>query len=117
MKRRILAMFLAMLLVAIIPVSAATPRATGAVPTLTFSGTTANCGITVMADNTTDTIEVTLKLWHGTRCLATWTADGSGYLRVRETATVTSGLTYRLTADVVLNDVAQPQTSVSARCS
>ena len=116
MKHRFFAILFAVMMVLAVPAKAAT-RVTGAVPTLSFSGTTANCGITVMADHTTDTIEVTLKLWHGTRCLATWTADGPGYLRIKETTTVTSGLTYRLTADIILNDVAQPQVSVSARCS
>ena len=95
---------------------AAMPRYIRIYPTLNFDGTTANCSAIVIADNSNDEIEATIKLWQGSICVATWPEDGTGNIIFSDTATVTKGKTYNLTVDVIINGVAQPQASASAKC-
>ena len=96
---------------------AASPRIVSIVPKLTFSGTLANCSATVIANSSADEIEITVKLWQGTTCLKTWSDSGNGYLSFKETKTVTSGKTYKLTVDATINGAKQSTASVSAKCN
>lgn len=114
MKKRFLLLFLVVTMVLAMPVQARVPSAS---PSLSFSGTTANCSIKVVGDKSTDEISVTLELWRGTTCLASWEDSGTGRLSMNETETVTKGYTYKLTADVTINGKTLPQVEVSARCS
>lgn len=82
-------------------------------PTLSFSGDTAECQLTVRAANVTDSVSATMKLWRGSTLLASWTGSGTWILNMSKTKTVTSGYTYKLTADVKINGVAQPTVSVT----
>lgn len=111
-----LTIIIALLLVLAITVNAA-PRASTAYPSLSFSGTTANCGAVFTADNTDDFISITLRLDHGSTNIATWYASGHGYVSLSKTATVTKGYTYTLTATYRVNGVYQPSASVSAYCA
>lgn len=115
---RKIAMSLAVIMVLLLPMTAhaATSRTIRIYPSLSFDGTTANCSVIVLADISSDEIEATIKLWQGNNCVATWQEDATGNLVFKKVATVTSGKTYKLTADVTINDVAQPQASVSAKC-
>ena len=115
---RKIAMSLAVIMILMLPMTAHafTPRIIRIYPSLSFKGTTANCSVVVIADASSDEIEATIKLWQGSRCVATWQEDGTGNLVFKDTATVTSGRTYELTADVTINGVAQSQASVSAKC-
>jgi len=54
-----------------------------------------------------------MKLWRGATLLATWYGTGTWTLNMSKTKVVTSGYTYKLTADVKINGVAQPTVSVS----
>lgn len=115
---RKIAMSLAVIMVLLLPMTAhaATPRIIRIYPTLRFEGTTANCSVIVFADVSSDEIEATIKLWQGSKCVATWEEEGQGVLNFSDTATATKGKTYELTADVTINGVAQPQASVSTKC-
>lgn len=81
-------------------------------PSLSFDGSTAYCGLTVWA-NSNDSISASLKLWRGSTLLKSWNDSASGYLNMSETATVASGYTYKLTADVIVNGVAKPTVTVT----
>ena len=111
------AFILSILLILAIPLEAsATSRATNIAPTLSYSGVTANCTVNVGGSNLSDHIEVTMKLMFGSVCLASWTADGYGYLYMNETATVTKGRTYKLVVDVTINGVLYDSVYVKAAC-
>ena len=97
---------LALVLVMALSIAA---QATGArVPqrrvTLSFSGTTAHCVGYVRADNTTDEISATMKLWNRGKPIRTWTADKKLIVNIDENVPVTSGETYILTLDYTIND-------------
>ncbi len=114
MRRRtvcILLVFTLMLLT--IPAHAVTTRSTLIQPELSFSNTMAYCTLYVAADRTTDNISATIRLKHGTRTLATWTASDTGMLDFSDTATVSRNQTYTLIADVRINGTAYAPVSIS----
>lgn len=115
---RKIAMSLAVIMALLLPTTAyaATSRYTRIYPTLSFEGTVANCSVIVYADASSDEIESSIKLWRGSICVATWQEESTGILVFKDTATVTKGRNYELTADVTINGVSQPQVSVSAKC-
>lgn len=112
-----LAFLLAFVLVISMPIHAfATPRATIASPTLSFSGTTATCKVTIVGNNTSEYIQATMKLMHGTTCIAAWSASGNGYVTMSKTATVTVGETYVLIVESYINGIQQTPKSVTGTC-
>lgn len=86
-------------------------------PSLTFDDETANCTVTIIGDNMSDTISATLKLWQGSTCLATWSSSGNGYMQFSRTRTVTAGVQYKMTVDVTINGVAKPTYSIWGKCN
>ena len=94
----------------------ASPFVLKILPSINFDGETAKCTATVVGDNMSDTISITMKLWQGNSCIAIWTASGSGYLQLSRTKVVTEGLQYKLTVDVKLNGVTKPTVSVDGTC-
>lgn len=112
-----LAFLLAFVLILSMPIDTlAAPRVIFAKPQLTFSGTTATCKATVTGNNTSEYIDVTMKLMYGTTCIATWNASGYGYVTMTKTATVTKNRSYTLVLDVSINGVQQDPASVSGTC-
>ena len=108
---------LLLLLALMLPITAqAAPRSSSAKPSLSFSGTTATCKVTVYGTGTKDSISLTAKLWKGSECIATWTASGTGTLKVSKTKTVEKGSTYKLTADATVNGTKLPTASVTGTC-
>ena len=95
---------------------AAEPRILSILPGLSFNGTTAECSVVVAADYATDEIDVVIKLWRGSTCLRTWYASGEGYVFWDDTAAVNKGTTYKLTADVTVNNYTHPRVSISGTC-
>ena len=83
-------------------------------PSLTFSGTTATCKITVIQSG--KPINVTLELYQGSTLIDSWTKSGSGTVRVTGTHSVTSGVTYRLEASGTINGVPFTATPVTKTC-
>lgn len=116
MKKIAMLLAIVLLVAAPLAVQAATPRAINISPGLSYTGTTANCSVGVFADNMSQEIEATIKLWHGTTCLETWYASGNGYLSWRDTATVTRGNTYRLSVDVTIDDRVLDQVYIDKTC-
>lgn len=118
MKRRLLSLFLVLLMIAAIPMSvfAATPRAIAVNPRLSFEGTTAKCGLTVMVNTMSDKVSAVIMLWDGNKCIKAWTKSSNGTLVFSDTATVTIGKEYRLTADVTINGVTEPRFTITRTC-
>lgn len=119
LRKRLFALLTAIImLISMIQVTvyAVTPRALSIIPGLSFTRTTASCTLTVISDSTGDKIEAIIKLWDGSTCLETWTVDGKGYVFFSEKYNVTCNREYTLTADVEINDVAEPRVSVTEKC-
>lgn len=116
MKKSISAILL--LIALLIPVSAqaASPRTSRVYPSLSFDSTTATCSVYISGNKTTDSIALTAKLWQGSKCITTWHASGTGYLNFSKTKTVSSGSSYKLTADVTINGKALDTVSKSGTC-
>jgi hypothetical protein len=114
---RKIAVFMAVIIIISMPltVSAAT-NALEIDPYLTFSGTTATCDVMVVGNNTSEHIQVTMKLMYGSTCVASWSDSGYGYVYMLEYAGVTKGRTYELIVAVTVNDVAKTPVSVSGTC-
>lgn len=106
-----------LLLVAIFTTAQASPaRISPAYPSLSFSGTTANCSVYIKADNLNDSISATIQLWQGSSCMATWYASGVGSLTHSASKAVTSGLQYTLTVDATINGSSIPRVSTTKTC-
>lgn len=108
---------LLLLLALMLPITAqAAPRYPKVAPSISFSGTTATCKVSVRGDSTSDSISLTAKLWKGSECIATWTASGTGTLNFSKTKTVEKGSTYKLTADATVNGTKLPTASATGTC-
>ncbi len=84
-------------------------------PELSFDETTATCFVKVYSPS--DEIHLTLTLrYGGTRC-ATWYANGTSSVTIRETKEVTKGYTYTLTVSGTINGEPIEMGSVTAVCS
>lgn len=111
------ALLVAIILILAMPLSvAAQPRTIVIRPTLSFSGTTANCKGTVVGNNTSDHIEVLLKLMHGPYCVGTWYDSGYGFVIVQGSTTVIQGDAYELVIEATINNVKQPSASITDIC-
>lgn len=112
-----IALLMALLLFVLpITANAATSRSVIIKPAIKYDGTNATCTVLVTGDATKDEIEMVVKLWQGTTCIATWKASGTGYLSFSQTKTVTKGKEYKLTADVSINGIAQKTSSFTSKC-
>lgn len=114
---RKIALFLAIIMVISMPLSAsAEPRALETDVVLDFEDTTAFCEATVVGNNTSEYIEVTMKLKWGIFTLETWTASGYGYVYMLEEHAVNKGWTYKLVVEVTFDGVEKTPVSVSGTC-
>lgn len=111
--RRVLVIILVVLLFATSLSYAGTLAITKSIK-LTFSGTNANCLLTVKSPG--DSISATLKLYHGTTMIDSWPASGTGSVTIGETHNCVSGQTYRLEADIMVNGSPVSITPATAVC-
>ncbi len=127
MKKKVSALFLALVLIFSLSVSASaiTPRwnSTGTCDVrLIFSGKTANCRLTINADSGAD-IDATLTLYSGTGSskseIASWDVSGTTSLNVTKYATAKSGQKYTLEVSAIVdgsNGRDYIEDSVTATC-
>lgn len=108
MKKRIVAMVLALALSLSMTAYAAETRTVPITPTLSFSGTTAHCSVTVIQSG--KEIDVTLTLYRELSRIASWSGSGENVVTVRGSAAVKDGLEYRLVATGTIDGT--PFTSV-----
>lgn len=115
MKKRILAMASALMLM-LTPAYAVQSRAPAVLPSLSFSGTTANCEVLATGDKFTDDIYLEIELWHDSVKIEDWTASGEGFVDFRDTASVKSGNTYTLKVYAEINNVEITPVSITKTC-
>ena len=113
LKRRTVALVLAFAVLLAIPVFAATSRRLSNYPNLSFSGTRANCSVSVIAENQTDRLVVNMRLKHGTAIVGEWNGNGYGSVDLSGTANVMRNETYTLTVYVTVNGLAQQPVSIT----
>lgn len=113
-----IAMLLAVVLLMATPLTAQATalRSQMVAPYLTFTGTTANCSVTVLASSGTDEIEMTVTLWQGNSWVESWDVTGTGHIIWEDTVTVVSGNTYVLTVDVTVDGEDLDQVYISKKC-
>lgn len=116
MRKRVLALTLVLALVLGISAQAAQTRSYQISPSLTFTGTTANCAVVVYGEDNNDAISITAKLYQGGTLLKTWKESGTGYVKLSESTTVTRGLAYILETTVTINGVKQYVPLVNKPC-
>ena len=92
----------------------AATNATSISRSLTFTGTTANCKVSV--SDSGKSISVTMKLYQGSTELASWTASDTSRVVLSKTYAATSGVTYRLEASGTINGVPFTATPVTKTC-
>lgn len=116
MKRRVVAMMLVLMMVLSVTAMAVTPRAALVMPRLSFSGTTAMCEVDVFGDADSDSISVTLALWHNGNLVTSWYRSGTGTVSIDEDTSVIKGQTYTLTATAKVNGNWLDTMSVEGTC-
>ncbi len=95
MKKIISFILIAIILVSVPVVAFAEPmRIPSASTSLSFDGTTAYCGATLVEAN--KMIEATMSLWDGGTCLASWAGRGKSVVSLSGSCEVESGKTYTL---------------------
>lgn len=116
MKKRMipLALALVMLLALCISANAAEPRFQGVTPTLTFSGTTANCSVNIVDPGAE--INATITLWNGSRVVDSWSGSGVSVLYVSGSCLVSEGVTYTLKVTGMVDGVPIQGIPVSGTC-
>lgn len=95
MKKIITSLLVVALLAALATTAYAAPmRAASTNQSLSFSGTTANCEVTVSEFN--KQIVVTMSLWDGKTCIASWSDSGKSIVSMSKSCAVESGKSYTL---------------------
>ena len=114
MKKRISVVFVFLVLCMLVSIPAfAAQKASMVEPSLSFTGTTANCSVSITALG--KTISATMELWHGSTRLASWSDNGTSLLSLSETYPVVSGLSYTLKVSGTIGS-APFNTELSAVC-
>lgn len=98
------------------PVSADDSRAIGAMPSLTFEGNVATCAFSATGNNISEHFEATIQLYRAGRVIATWEAEGNGYLFFSDTVTVARGYYYKMTVDLTVDGEPFAVPNVSKKC-
>ena len=91
-----------------ISAAAITPRYADLVSGLNFDSNVAACSARVLGTSGSDTITLTMVLKHGSTVINSWSATGSGWVKLEKTATVQANKTYTLYVDVVYNGEVWP---------
>lgn len=114
MRRKIIPLLAAALLVLTIMAGAAEARIANPSVSLSFRGTTAICVASVSDPG--KQLKATMELWCGTTMVGCWDASGTSLVEFDETATVTHGKTYRLTLVGTSGGKAFTPVNVSKTC-
>lgn len=114
---RKVALLLAIVLVISAPITAnATSRAALVKPELSFVGTKAMCKVTALETSASAHIVVTMRLYHGANCLASWLVEGDGVVNATRSYPVSACQTYKLVVDVTVNGVAKESAFTTGTC-
>ncbi len=94
MLRKCVALCVCILLLGSLSVNAIEIKSYNVSPSLSFSGATANCKVTV--NGMGKSISVTMQLWRGDELISSWTKSGTSLVTISETCQVTKGAEYQL---------------------
>ena len=89
-------------------------KGAGFSPSLSFSGTTANCYLRVTQSGAN--VSITLTLSEGTSTIASWSSSGYHYATISQSATVQPGHTYTLSGTATANGVSITIDPVTGTC-
>lgn len=92
----------------------AVERSTSYIPSLSFSGTTANCKVVIVSSG--NSINATLQLWRGNTLVKSWYDSGTSRLIIRGTYNATSGQSYTLRAVGTVGGVPFTSSSITKTC-
>ena len=100
-----------------IPVHAETKASNQIIPSLSISGTTATCKLTVVSSNSTYPIEASVKLMKGNTTVKSWYGiTANGYLYFSDTANVSKGNIYTMKTTIKINGVSYSVADVTNAC-
>lgn len=118
LKKRIISIFFVFLVVlsSAATAYAASPYVAQVVPSISFQGTTAKCSVFIVADKSSDSIDATIKLWQGNRCVKTWNDSSTGDLDFSGKIKVTKGKNYELTVDATISGKKLQRFSIEGTC-
>lgn len=91
---------LLLLLFSCVTAYAAEPRTISVRPSLSFSGTTATCKVSIISSGH---IDATLSLWQGSTLIGEWSDSGDSILSISGTCAVSYGKNYKLTVSGTAN--------------
>lgn len=94
MLRKCVALCVCILLLGSLSVNAIEIQSYMVSPSLSFTGTTANCKVTV--NGMGKPIAVTMQLWCGDEIISSWTKSGTSSVTISESCQVTRGAVYQL---------------------
>ena len=115
MKRRIVPFVLVLILaISLCTTAFAAARASRVTPNLSFSGTTANCKVTITEFG--KEINATLELWCGKTLIDSWSDSATSRLTISESHRVVSGKTYTLKVTGTIGGEAISSTPVTGTC-
>ena len=115
MKRRIVPVVLVLIMAVSLCTSAhAAARASQTIPVLTFSGTTANCRVSIVEAG--KEINATLELWYGNTLVDSWSDTATSRLVISESHSVVSGRTYTLKVTGTIGGAAISSIPVTGTC-
>ena len=114
---RKIALLTAIILVISMPLSvSAAPRMLTIDAVIDFDGSTTACEATVVGNNMSEFIQVTMTLKQGSTTMRTWYSEGYGYVYMLQKTLVLKGYTYDLVVAVTVDGVASTPVSVSGTC-
>ena len=114
MRKKILPLLAAVLLALTIAAGAVEVQSAGPTVIMNIQDNVATCAATVQENG--KQIKVTLELWCGTTRVDSWSASGTSFVKLMETASVSSGKTYRLVLSGTIDGKAFTPKSVSKTC-
>lgn len=116
MKKRLWLAIAAITIMLTISAQALEPRTISAIPSLSFSGTTAYCSVICKGMSASDKIDVTLTLYQGKTALNSWSGSGTGRVDVYGEHEAISGKSYELVASYSVDGKLQPSVSTTNTC-
>ncbi len=116
MKKKVLFLTALLLFVLTVPAYAVQPRLIRVVPSISFSNSNATCTATIIANNSTDEIEVYVEVWEEDALHASWSDEGTGSLTTSRTVSAYRGRGYTLKVYATVNGDALDVASTYKRC-
>lgn len=114
MKKRMIPLALAFILLLSITAQAATPFSQQGVPRLSFDGTTAYCSVNITEPGSE--IKATMTLWNGNRVVDSWSGEATSVLFLSGSCEVREGVEYVLRITGTINGEGFDAVSVRGTC-